>query len=385
MVSMSSSTDHLNMTRKRLVEALGPDKKHKYFHQMKQWFRMRVTKEEFDKSARELLALDSVHLHNEFLLAILSKCQLYTSTSSAASSNSSTVSTSTRPDSHHRYDDQQRIDAATVNAVARDHGSSTSIYAAQANDRKKLKPKKKNKVSRFIHDGNFEAVNVHDIALTATLREPQVISDAGAGYLSRTLCLLDTGPLKGRLLLAAWDHGITQVADNVANMLQEATQQCLKNIIMAVVSRRRGYRMREGKFIHSLGTTPPNPWLRNSGALNDWTAESLGLPMGEGGEAGDRPMWPTVDSADQNAAHLASCAPLDGPLPPITCSDLFETLQMRKSVVPCHSVYSLGMEKISSRLWHPSWGEVEQEAIAAQESLLRDTLKEQRLAANPVS
>ena len=67
-------------------------------------------------------------------------------------------------------------------------------------------------------------MSVHSAASTATLHEPQAIMDAGAGYMSRSMCLLDTGPLKGRLLLAAWDHGITQVADNVATMLQEATQ-----------------------------------------------------------------------------------------------------------------------------------------------------------------
>lgn len=43
------------------------------------------------------------------------------------------------------------------------------------------------------------------------------------------------------------------------------------------------------------------------------------------------------------------------------------------------------MERISARLWHPSCGEVEQEAMAAQEASLRDTLKEHRLAANPVN
>lgn len=371
---MSTSPDHLNSARKRLVEALGSEKKQKYFHHMKQWFRMKLSKEEFDSLARELLAIDSVHLHNEFLLAILTKCQLFSSSSSTS-----------RSELYHRHE-EQRVDTGQGTSNMRDHNTSLNIYSAPAVERKKIKPKKKNKVSRPTHDGNFEPVTVQDTAPTATLREPQAIIDSGAGYLSRSLCLLDTGPLKGRLLLAAWDHGITQVGDNVANILQEATQQCLKNILMATVSRRRGYRMREGRFIHSLGTTPPNPWLRNTASLNDWTNESLGLPMGEGGELGDRPIWPTVDSADQNAAHLASCAlPVENPLPPINCFDLFEALQVQKSVLPCHSVYALGLERISSRLWHPSWGEVEQEAIAAQEASLRDTLKEHRLAANPVS
>lgn len=37
------SSDHINTTRKRLEEALGPEKKVKYFYYMKQWFRMRVS------------------------------------------------------------------------------------------------------------------------------------------------------------------------------------------------------------------------------------------------------------------------------------------------------------------------------------------------------
>lgn len=378
-MTSTTSSDHINTARKRLEEALGPEKKAKYFYYMKQWFRMRMTKEEFDTSARDLLALNSVHLHNDFLLAIFAKCQLF-----FAASSSSSSSTTSRTDSHYRHDDQ-RIDAGS-GMGAWDHSTSTNLHSTPSADRKKLKAKKKNKLARPAYDGNFEPVSVQSIAATATLHEPQAIMDAGAGYMSRSMCLLDTGPLKGRLLLAAWDHGITQVADNVASMLQEATQQCLKNILIAVISRRRGYRLREGCFIHSLGTTPPNPWLRNTASLSDWTSESLGLPVSEGGDTGERPVWPTVDLAEQNAAHLASCAPqVEHSLPPISCRDLFETLQVHKSVLPCHSVYILGMERISSRLWHPSWGEVEQEAMAAQEASLRDTLKEHRLAANPVN
>lgn len=57
-----------------------------------------MTKEEFDTSARDLLALNSVHFHNEFLLAIFAKCQLYYTSSSS--------SITSRTDSHHRHDDQ---------------------------------------------------------------------------------------------------------------------------------------------------------------------------------------------------------------------------------------------------------------------------------------
>lgn len=36
---------------------------------------MQTNKEEFDHQARMILPIDQVHLHNEFLLAIVTKCQ----------------------------------------------------------------------------------------------------------------------------------------------------------------------------------------------------------------------------------------------------------------------------------------------------------------------
>ncbi|KAK3581906.1 hypothetical protein CHS0354_024218, partial [Potamilus streckersoni] len=70
---MAASID-LNIARTNLSEALGDDMK-VYLHNLKSWFRQKISKEEFDSDARKLLKADSVHLHNEFLLAIISKCQ----------------------------------------------------------------------------------------------------------------------------------------------------------------------------------------------------------------------------------------------------------------------------------------------------------------------
>ena len=42
---------------------------------MKNWFRKRCSKQEFDFDARKLLTPEPVHLHNQFLMPILNKCQ----------------------------------------------------------------------------------------------------------------------------------------------------------------------------------------------------------------------------------------------------------------------------------------------------------------------
>jgi len=385
---MAVSSEHLNQTRRKLVDALG-DKKDEYFHHMKQWFRARINKEEFDKNARELLPLSCAHLHNEFLLAILTKCQLFSTLQSTSTTSTSSLSHHSEP-SRHLIEEKHSDTLSSGGISVRDLGSNlATFHSAPTVDRKPKQQKQRRrngKGSRPSHDGNFEPISVQEIAPTANLRDPQAIIDAGAGYLSRSMYLLDTGPIKGRLLLGAWDNGLMQVSDSAAQLLQEATQQCLKAVLTAVIKSRRGYKIRESRFQHSVGTTPPNPWLRNTAGLNDWTSESLGLPLGEAMDCGERPLWPTVDAAEQNAAHLASCAPTTHqPLPPISCADLFHALQVNRSVLPCHSVYALGMERISSRLWHPGWGEVEQEAIANQEATLRETIRENRLAANTVS
>ena len=69
-------------------------------------------------------------------------------------------------------------------------------------------------------------MNLLDIAPTPSLREPQAMLDTGSGYHSRSLHMLDQGPLRGRLLLAAWDYGLTNVSDNCPAFLQEATKVC---------------------------------------------------------------------------------------------------------------------------------------------------------------
>lgn len=53
------SLENLNIARRKLNDALG-EKAIKYFNHMKLWFRMKLTKEEFDAEARSLLNAEQV-------------------------------------------------------------------------------------------------------------------------------------------------------------------------------------------------------------------------------------------------------------------------------------------------------------------------------------
>ena len=84
-----TATIELNSARRKLQSALGEDKSPVYFGHMKAWFRKKKSKEDFDLEARGLFSAEHAHLHNEFLLAILNKCQTlanFTGPSSHASS-----------------------------------------------------------------------------------------------------------------------------------------------------------------------------------------------------------------------------------------------------------------------------------------------------------
>ena len=69
-----TATIELQSARRKLQVALG-DSGTDYFRQLKLWFRKHISKDIFDTEARRLLSPEDSHLHNEFLLAILNKCQ----------------------------------------------------------------------------------------------------------------------------------------------------------------------------------------------------------------------------------------------------------------------------------------------------------------------
>ena len=70
---MNSSTE-LSSTREKLFAVLG-EQQAKYLEHLNTWVSSKSSKEQFDAEARKLLTSQHTPLHNQFLLAILNKCQ----------------------------------------------------------------------------------------------------------------------------------------------------------------------------------------------------------------------------------------------------------------------------------------------------------------------
>uniref|UniRef100_A0A8C5RA57 Transcriptional adapter 1 n=1 Tax=Leptobrachium leishanense TaxID=445787 RepID=A0A8C5RA57_9ANUR len=326
---MATYVSELEAAKKCLSEALGENVK-QYWANLKLWFKQKISKEEFDIEARRLLNQDNVHFHNDFLLAILTRCQILISSPEGAGS----LNSATKPG----------------------------------------KPKGKKKISsvRQKFDHRFQPQNPLAGAQQFVNRDPQ--EDDDLKLCSHTMTLPTRGQLEGRMIVTAYEHGLDNVTEEAVNMVINALEQHLKDLLTSVVSRRQAYRLKDGHFKYAFGcNVNPQPYLRNSvvayNHMNDWPPASS-VPSGNQNPATQ--VHP--DEAEQQAALLLACSGDREPvsLPPVNMYDLLEALQIHREVIPSHTVYSLNMERVLMKLWHPTIAELQQDKIHRQRLSAKD-------------
>ncbi|XP_065802245.1 transcriptional adapter 1 isoform X1 [Muntiacus reevesi] len=371
---MATFVSELEAAKKNLSEALGDNVK-QYWANLKLWFKQKISKEEFDLEAHRLLTQDNVHSHNDFLLAILTRCQILVSTPEGAGSLPWTGGSAAKPG----------------------------------------KPKGKKKLSsvRQKFDHRFQPQNPLSGAQQFVAKDPQ--DDDDLKLCSHTMMLPTRGQLEGRMIVTAYEHGLDNVTEEAVSAVVYAVENHLKDILTSVVSRRKAYRLRDGHFKYAFGSNvTPQPYLKNSVVaynslierrpqvmvyvlslihvyllwiicsplrvirLERKTAPCVGPPAFSAPCAGQNPAsHPPPDDAEQQAALLLACSgdTLPASLPPVNMYDLFEALQVHREVIPTHTVYALNIERIIMKLWHPNHEELQQDKVhrqrlAAKEGLL---------------
>uniref|UniRef100_A0A8C7GZR6 Transcriptional adapter 1 n=1 Tax=Oncorhynchus kisutch TaxID=8019 RepID=A0A8C7GZR6_ONCKI len=325
-VVMAAHATELEIAKKHLTEAIGDNVKH-YWANLKLWFKHKISKEEFDIEARRLLAQDNVHVHNDFLLAILTRCQIIVATPEGAGS----------------------LQWA---------GSSASKPGKPAKGKKKFSFRQK-------FDHRFQPQNPLSAAQAFSPRE--VGSEEEELRLSAHTLLLPTrGQLEARMMVTAFELGLDNVTEDAVNTMVHAVENHLKDMLTAVVSRRKAYRLRDGHFPYAFGSdVTPQPYLKNSLAAYHIVTD---CPPHSASRLAGPPPQLLQDDAEQQAALLLACSgdSLLAPLPPISMFDLLEALQVHRGVMPSHTMYALNMERILSRLWHPSHEDLEQDHVHRQ-------------------
>ncbi|KAM4642216.1 transcriptional adapter 1 [Discoglossus pictus] len=328
---MAAFVSELEAAKKSLSEALGENVK-QYWANLKLWFKQKISKEEFDVEARRLLTQENVHSHNDFLLAILTRCQILISSPEGAGS---------------------------LNSAA-----------------KPGKPKGKKKISsvRQKFDHRFQPQNPLAGAQQFVSRDPQ--EDDELKLCSHTMALPSRGQLEGRMIVTAYEHGLDNVTEEAVTVVVHALEKVMKDLLNSVVSRRQAYRLKDGHFRYAFGcNVNPQPYLRNSVPAYNHLVE---CPPMLSAPSASQNIGTHVhpDDAEQQAALLLACSgdSMPASLPPVNMYDLLEGLQVNREVVPSHTLYALNIERVLMKLWHPNREELQQDEIHRQRLTAKDGL-----------
>jgi len=359
---MTTTTIELNSAKRKLCSVLGERQKD-YFGHMKSWFRKKITKEEFDVEARKLLSVEHGHLHNEFFLAILNKCQ----TLASFQPSPSTVGVA--------------VGVAVTSGIAAAKTSPSSPAANREDHRLKVGAvnKRRSKSNRATFDHQFQPVALSGIA--PDLDEQQLQHQDAAAATSSDSCeeinynddvrdgmMPDSSLIQGRMLVAAWEEGLEggHTDPEVISLLCLAAEQQVRAIITALLMDKKGFKLMDAKVPHKIGLPASNPWLEGSkrrrhadGGIersSDYV-DTVTLPVNS--TISDPPLVPagkpTYDEAVHDALVEVACGSVDQDSfisEPLTLFDLMHTLQKHKKIIPSHSVYAVNMERLISRLYH---------------------------------
>ncbi|XP_072014678.1 transcriptional adapter 1-like [Amphiura filiformis] len=339
---MGSKID-LKVAKKRLSDVLGEDAP-KYWANIKLWYRAKISKEEFDAEARRLLTSENVHYHNEFLVAILTKCQVLAATSTDGSSKPSA------PTSH----------KSSTNS------SSSNNNSSKPPTKKAKVAKKKKVIVRATFENRFIPADPMQYLPPVAIRGFNDEHDQ-VEFCSRTTFLPDISMLHGRVFVTAWEWGLEGVAEKAVPLIMNAVQQLLKNILSGMIARRCGYELRNDGFRHSMGLATETPALRRikrdaSTSTQSSSGSNIDSVLGQGPS-----VRPTEEESDDSAIMKMVTSAYPPPLPPLSLYDLLDALQVHPSVIPSHEVSCLAMERTLAGLWHPDWDQLMQDDIYRQQ------------------
>lgn len=196
--------------KQRLVEKLGPCYS-TYIQLLGKWFRGSISKDEFDKSAKQLINQNFVLEHNRFWLAFFHHC---------ASNTSSSIQTRSYQ-SHDPHVREGDLKQNFPNGLSGDNGPET--------------------VSN-------KAASASSSAVTRT----------------KIRCLPSKVITHMKIYVIAWEMGLDSADDLVSVYLNLALHHFLKNIITELICTKTAFRLRENRFRYAIGVKPINPYLSNS-------------------------------------------------------------------------------------------------------------------------
>ncbi|KAK4883100.1 hypothetical protein RN001_006419 [Aquatica leii] len=277
----------MNEARKLLEASLGEDLRKQYFGLLKQWFLFSssMTKMQFDSAVRNLL---------------------------------------TTQEQIHRHNDFL-----------------LALYAKINNTRVKS--------TRSSYDkGYFEVADTIEYILPPSptyMLRPEVENRSAAAE----LFLPDNGFIASRIAVQAWESGLEGAEEGVTEIIVQACQAFVKNIISAMVSRKQGYKIRDGKFQYGFGLPVPDPCIRNTHHIIDHSQECK-VEIAADDDSFVPANRPSLESAEQQAAFSFSCGQRKYSDGKLTLQLLYDTIREDPSIIGFHSVNNVNLFKLGLSL-----------------------------------
>lgn len=299
--------------RKKLLEALG-EYAERYWSNMKLWYKQKISKDTFDTEAFELLGLGKITYHNQFMLSILARCQAVAAT------------------------------PAITPSKPLQKSSTKSVHIR--------KPRVKPRVKQPSSDAHrFHPYDQMDSV-------PQLIAkgdDHDIRLCSQELVLPDIATLHGRLFLGAWDVGLDSITDETAPLMSQALEVHLKNILSAVIARRKNFKVRDGgNFRHRYTTVMPRPGSLEEDPVTEKPSSDVSLTCAQA----EAEAYQTLGASEATPTVLR----------PISLFDVRDTLEVNRHLIPSHTVYTGNMERLLADMWHPGHDEMEQNNLYVLET-----------------
>ncbi|GFN95440.1 transcriptional adapter 1-like protein [Plakobranchus ocellatus] len=139
----------------------------------------------------------------------------------------------------------------------------------------------------------------------------------------------DLAMVHGRMLVCAWETGLSDVQDTAVKFLMLALETQLKNILTQIIKRRKGYHLRETRFVYSAGVGVKSPFSNFFREMSKPGGESAPTIITSGYVHGPSLRPSKVageDTAVQQEALGADFASYN--LDPISVYDLADALQV---------------------------------------------------------
>lgn len=272
----------LNEARKNLEVVLGDELMKQYFDNLRQWFLFNptLTKDQFDQNVRKLFYNeDQTACHNQFLLALISK----------ASSNN--------------------------------------------------KPKNIRQVS---DKGVFETADFADYVQPIS---PNRVLPSNYEYRSAAAELFtpDNGFIACRIAVAAWENGMDGADNGVTELIVHACQTFLKNIITAMVTKVKSYKIRDGKFQYGFNMPVPDPYIRN---YNNVTDESMQSKVRFEEDILLPKCKMSLERAEQEVAYAYAATKKIKTGVTLNTKLLYETIRNNPDLLGLHSIQSTNVLKL---------------------------------------